>query len=222
MKTLYVTDFDDTLVKTDANVYVTKSSGKKVTMSPEEYAVYDVQPGDTFDFSEFEDLKNPKPITRFTELLKRVIDEKKADKVAVLTARGHTKPISKFLQSVGITTGVFIAALGDSNPQRKANYIEKHIKDGYGRVLFVDDSPKNVEAVKQLNKKYPQARVVAHQVEPRKEKISKTAPAQPKSPDYYKAGDVWKTAGGNFGGKNKAGQYKYFNSQEKAKKFATT
>lgn len=222
MKTLYVTDFDDTLVKTDANVYVTKSSGKKVTMSPEEYAVYDVQPGDTFDFSEFEDLKNPKPITRFTELLKRVIDEKKADKVAVLTARGHTKPISKFLQSVGITTGVFIAALGDSNPQRKANYIEKHIKDGYGRVLFVDDSPKNVEAVKQLNKKYPQARVVAHQVEPRKEKISKTASAQPKSPDHYKAGDVWKTAGGNFGGKNKAGQYKYFNSQEKAKKFATT
>lgn len=222
MKTLYVTDFDDTLVKTDANVYVTKSSGKKVTMSPEEYAVYDVQPGDTFDFSEFEDLKNPKPITRFTELLKRVIDEKKADKVAVLTARGHTKPISKFLQSVGITTGVSIAALGDSNPQRKANYIEKHIKDGYGRVLFVDDSPKNVEAVKQLNKKYPQARVVAHQVEPRKEKISKTAPVQPKSPDHYKAGDVWKTAGGNFGGKNKAGQYKYFNSQEKAKKFATT
>ena len=222
MKTLYVTDFDDTLVKTDANVYVTKSSGKKVTMSPEEYAVYDIQPGDTFDFSEFEDLKNPKPITRFTELLKRVIDEKKADKVAVLTARGHTKPISKFLQSVGITAGVSIAALGDSNPQRKANYIEKHIKDGYGRVLFVDDSPKNVEAVKQLNKKYPQARVVAHQVEPHKEKTSKTTPVQPKSPDHYKAGDVWKTAGGNFGGKNKAGQYKYFNSQEKAKKFATT
>lgn len=164
MKTLYVTDFDDTLVKTDANVYVTKSDGKKVTLSPEEYAVYDVQPDDKFDFSEFEDLKNPRPITRFAELLKRVIDEKKADKVAVLTARGHTKPIAQFLKSLGITTGVSIAALGDSNPQRKANYIEKHIKDGYTRVLFVDDSPKNIASVNGLKEKYPNARIIAHHV----------------------------------------------------------
>lgn len=222
MKTLYATDFDDTLVKTDATVHMTDVSGKKVTMTPDEYAVYDVQPGDTFDFSEFEDLKNPKSITRFTKLLKRVIDEKKADKVVVLTARGHTKPISKFLQSVGITSGVSIAALGDSNPQRKANYIEKHINDGYTRVLFVDDSSKNVSAAKELNKKYPQARVITHQVEPHKEKKAKITQVQSNSPDYYKAGDVWKTAGGNFGGKNKVGQYKYFNSQEKAKKFAIT
>lgn len=164
MKTLYVTDFDDTLVKTDANVYVTTADGNSVTMSPEEYAVYDIQPGDTFDFSEFENLKNPKPIARFTALLKRVVDEKKADKVAVLTARGHTKPISKFLQSIGIDSGISIAALGDSNPQRKANYIEKHIKDGYTKVAFIDDSPKNIASVDALKKKYPEARIVTHQV----------------------------------------------------------
>lgn len=224
MKTLYVTDFDDTLAKTDANVYVTSGDGKKRSMSPEEYAVYEPQSDDTFDFSEFEQLKNPKAITRFTELLKRVIDEKKADKVAVLTARGHTKPIAKFLQAMGITSGVSIAALGDSDPKRKANYIEKHIKDGYSRVLFVDDSPKNIVAVNQLKTRYPKVKLIAHHVKHKdQEKTVPVATNEPKkSPDHYKPGETWKTDGGNFGGKNKAGQYKYFNSQEKAKKFATT
>jgi len=164
MKTLYVTDFDDTLAKTDANVHVTSGDGKTRTMSPEEYAVYDAQPDDKFDFSEFEQLKNPRAITRFTELLRRVVDEKKADKVTVLTARGHTKPIAKFLQAMGITSGVSIAALGDSDPKRKANYIEKHIKDGYSRVLFVDDSPKNVAAVNQLKTQYPDVKLISHHV----------------------------------------------------------
>jgi hypothetical protein len=170
MKTLYVTDFDDTLAKTDASVYVTSGDGKKKTLSPEEYAVYEPQQDDKFDFSEFEQLKNPKAVTRFTELLKRIIGEKRADKVAVLTARGHTKPIAKFLQAMGITSGVSIAALGDSNPQRKANYIEKHIKDGFDRIAFVDDSPKNIEAVDKLKEKYPQVKLLTHKVEPHKEK----------------------------------------------------
>lgn len=164
MKTLYVTDFDDTLAKTDANVHLTKQSGEKVVLSPEEYAVYDAEDGDQFDFSEFEQLKNPKAITRFTELLKRVIEEKKADKIAVLTARGHTKPIAKFLQAMGITSGVSIAALGDSNPQRKANYIEKHIKDGFTRVAFIDDSPKNIAAVDALKTQYPEVKLITHHV----------------------------------------------------------
>lgn len=179
MKTLYVTDFDDTLVKTDANVYLTAVDGKQRTLSPEEYAVYDIQPGDTFDFSEFEDLKNPKPITRFTDLLKKVVTDKKADKVAVLTARGHTRPIAKFLQSLGITTGVSIAALGDSNPQRKANYIEKHIKSGYDRVAFVDDSPKNIAAVDALRDKYPETKLLTHKVDPHNEPVATT----PHAPD---------------------------------------
>lgn len=237
MKTLYVTDFDDTLAKTDANVHVTKASGKKVTMSPEEYAVYDAEEGDTFDFSEFEQLKNPREITRFTELLKRVVDEKKADKVVVLTARGHTKPIAKFLQGMGITTGITIAALGDANPQRKANYIEKHIRDGYGRIAFVDDSPKNVAAVNSLKDKYPQIKLLTHQVkhseqEPKKpdtkekEKVDSPKKSTISQPDSkasnYKPGETWRTSTGNHGSKNRSGTIKYFDSEEKAKKFATT
>jgi len=223
MKTLYVTDFDDTLVKTDANVYVKKADGGELILSPEEYAVYEVERGDTFDFSEFQDLKNPKPITRFVNLLKKVKDENKADKIAVLTARGHTKPISKFLQSMGIDTGVSIAALGDATPQRKANYIEKHINSGYGRVLFIDDSPKNIDAVQSLRKKYPEVKLATHQVKPSTHTKRPTQQEKkPSSPDNYKPGDTWKTSGGNYGGKNRSGDFKYFDTQEKAKKFATT
>lgn len=187
MKTLYVTDFDDTLVKTDANVYLTKADGEKRTLSPEEYAVYDIQQGDNFDFSEFEDLKNPKPITRFTDLLKKVVADKKADKVAVLTARGHTRPIAKFLQSLGIKTGVSIAALGDSNPQRKANYIEKHIKSGYDRVAFVDDSPKNIAAVDALRDKYPETKLLTHKVDPHKEKVDTSTTTKDVVPQKQKS-----------------------------------
>jgi len=90
-KTAYITDFDDTLVHTDARVIVIDKDGKRRTISPAEYAAYEKQDGDTFDFSEFEQLKNPRPIKKYTDLLKKVVDQKKADKIVVLTARGHGK-----------------------------------------------------------------------------------------------------------------------------------
>ena len=164
-KTAYITDFDDTLVHTDARVIVVDKDGKRRELSPADYAAYEKQPGDEFDYSEFEQLKNPRPITKYVNLLKKVIDQKKADKVVVLTARGHTKPIAKFLQSQGITSGITIAALGDSDPMEKARYIEKHIKDGYTRIAFVDDAPKNVKAVKTLMDKYPKTKLVVQQAQ---------------------------------------------------------
>lgn len=177
-KTAYITDFDDTLVHTDARVAVIDKDGKRREISPADYASYEKQPGDTFDYSEFEQLKNPRPIKKYVNLLKKVIDQKKADKVVVLTARGHTKPIAKFLQSQEITSGVTIAALGDSDPMEKAKYIEKHIKDGYTRIAFVDDAPKNVKAVKTLMDKYPQTKLVVQQAQEKDTKQTDTTPTK--------------------------------------------
>lgn len=177
-KSAYITDFDDTLVHTDARVIVVDKDGERRELSPAEYAAYEKQPGDEFDYSEFEQLKNPRPIKKYVDLLKKVIDQKKADKVVVLTARGHTKPIAKFLQSQGITSGITVAALGDSDPMEKARYIEKHIKDGYTRVAFVDDAPKNVEAVKSLTDKYPEAKLVVQQVKEKDEPRTGATPTK--------------------------------------------
>lgn len=177
-KTLFISDFDDTLAKTDARVFVT-NKGKRRTLTPAEFATYQAKSDDVFDFSEFEQLKNPKPITRFVKLLKKAI--KRADKVAILTARGHTRPVAQFLKMQGITSGVAIAALGNNDPQKKAQYIEKHIDAGFDRIAFVDDSPKNIEAAKKVRSKHPNIKFLVHQAkeEPkssstdRKEKIAK-------------------------------------------------
>jgi len=69
-KTLYVTDFDDTLVHTDARVILIDKDGKRRELSPAEYASYEKQDGDTFDFSQFEQLKNPRPIKKISQFIK--------------------------------------------------------------------------------------------------------------------------------------------------------
>lgn len=169
-KTLFVSDFDDTLAQTDSKIYLTRN-GEKTVMNPAQFATYEAQPGDQFDFSEFDQLINPKPIERFVKLIKQAASGK-ADKVVVLTARGHTLPVSQFLKMHGIESGVAIAALGDANPQKKADYIQKQIeKDGYNRVAFIDDSKKNVDAVKLLRHKFPNVKILAHQ--------AKEHPSQP-------------------------------------------
>jgi hypothetical protein len=115
-KTLFVSDFDDTLAQTDSKIFLTRK-GKRIEMDPAAYAVYDEQPGDQFDFSEFTKLINPKPIHRFVKLLKQAIG--RADKIAILTARGHTRPVAQFLKMHGITSGVSIAALDSADPEKK-------------------------------------------------------------------------------------------------------
>lgn len=172
-KTLFVSDFDDTLAQTDAMITVT-NNGKKREMDPAEFAVYEPQEGDQFDFSQFDQLINPRPIERFVKLLKKAIG--KADKIVVLTARGHTRPVAQFLKMHGITSGVSIAAIGSADPEKKASYIRKHIQTGFDRVAFIDDSPKNIDAVKRLRAEFPEAKILAHQAkeheptEPTKEK----------------------------------------------------
>jgi hypothetical protein len=60
--------------------------------------------------------------------------------------------------------------------------------------------------------------------EPKVKTQPKKTPTVQKStdPEFYKPGQTWQTTGGNFGGKNKKNQIKYFGTEDKAKKFATT
>lgn len=170
-KTIYVSDFDDTLATTSAVIYVTDSSGNTRKMSPADYAVYEPQEGDTFDYSEFDDLIDPRPIPRYVRLLRKASKSDKIDKVAILTARGKVEPVAKFLKMVGMPGGIKIVALGDSNPERKKAYLKKQIEKGYTRMAFVDDSPKNVEVARELGKEYPNARVLVHQVKPHEHQV---------------------------------------------------
>jgi hypothetical protein len=162
-KKLRVFDFDDTLVQTNSHIYITHKDGKKSKLNPGEYAVYEPKEGDEFDFSDFQKVTDPQEIKGITNLLKRITKAAGERTVCILTARSAYKPVKDYLHDIGLT-GIYVAALGSSDPQDKADWIEQKIKKGYNDVFFIDDSHKNVEAVSKLKQKYPNIKMSVQHV----------------------------------------------------------
>lgn len=162
-KKLRVFDFDDTLVKTNSFIYVKHGNGKKSKLTPGEYAVYEPKSDDQFDFSDFEKVQEPQEIKGITKLLKTVAKSEGERKIVILTARSAYKPVKEYLKDIGLD-GIYVVALGDSDPQKKADWIEDKIKKGYNDVFFIDDSHKNVAAVGKLKQKYPNIKMKVQHV----------------------------------------------------------
>ena len=161
-KKLRVFDFDDTLVKSNSKVYVT-NKGKRKTLTPGQFAIYKKKSGDEFDFSDFDRVIEPKQIKAMFKVFKNIYKASGSRRLTVLTARAAHKPVRNFLKDVGYSD-VYVVALGDSNPQRKADWIQGQIENGYDDILFLDDSPKNVRVVKKLKQKYPNIKMDARVV----------------------------------------------------------
>ncbi len=172
---LRVFDFDDTLVQTNSHIYIKHNDGKESKLTPGEYAVYEPKDGDKFDFSDFEKVKQPQEIKGVTRLLKNIV-RVGGSEIVILTARAAYKPIKKYLSDIGLDN-IYVVALADANPQKKAEWIEDKIKKGVKDVFFIDDSHKNIQAVKALSKKYPnitlKVRHVQHDVPamPKQDKV---------------------------------------------------
>ena len=162
-KKLRIFDFDDTLVKTNSFIYVTHKDGKTSKLSPGQYAVYKERPGDTFDFKDFQQVTNPQLIKGYVELLRRMVNSGGSREVYILTARAAERPVSQFIKDLGIS-GVKVIALGDNNPEKKADWIEDRVKEGYDDIFFVDDSEKNIAAVRKRLKDYPEVKQKIQQV----------------------------------------------------------
>lgn len=152
-KKLRVFDFDDTLVQTKSHIYITHKDNKKSKLTPGEYAIYEPKEGDQFDFSDFESVKRPQEIKGVTRLLKNIV-RVGGSEVVILTARAAYKPVKQYLEDIGLKN-IFVVALASNDPQDKAKWIEGKIKAGVKDVFFIDDSHKNISAVKGLSKKYP-------------------------------------------------------------------
>ena len=161
-KKLRVFDFDDTLVKSNSKVYVT-NKGKRKTLTPGEFAIYKQKSGDEFDFSDFDKVIEPKQIKSMFKVFRNIYKASGSRRLTILTARAAYKPVRKFLKDVGFND-VYVVALGDSNPQKKADWIQSQIQKGYNDILFLDDSPKNVKVVKKLKQKYPNIKMDARVV----------------------------------------------------------
>jgi hypothetical protein len=149
IKKLRIFDLDDTLFETEAKVIVISSDGTSREITPAEYAVYEPQSGDKFDFSQFNTIINPTLIRSIGKRFYKIVTSLNGDrKSVILTARGseadpHIKDIIRKYFRVNIE----VVTLGTGDPMAKANWILNQIQnEGYNDIFFVDDSSKNILA----------------------------------------------------------------------------
>lgn len=159
MKNLYIFDFDDTLAHSEIPVYVKMNNGETIRLTSHEFAKHKLEPGDFYDFSEFNKIiRSATPIDKHVELLKNALS-KRTNKVTILTARSLAYPVKYWLKNM-LGIEVYVVAVGGSNPNLKRDYIEKEIKKGYKNIFFIDDSIPNIMAVDSLKDKYPNINLI--------------------------------------------------------------
>ena len=178
---LRVFDFDDTIAKSDSKIYITTDTGEKLVMTPGQYATHKVNPNYEYDFSEFDEVINPREIKQITNIVRNAINAgTEGREIAILTARDQKSEnaIKKYLETIDIDTSkITFVLLGDSSPERKAAWIANRIEAGATDVLFFDDSGKNVDAVQALTSKYPDVEIKARKVK-YAEHIAEIAPQE--------------------------------------------
>jgi hypothetical protein len=145
-KTLHVYDFDDTLVKTKSDVIVQRADGSNYKLDSHAFATHKLKPGEKYDFANFDKIIDKSlPIMRNIQQIKKSLANPSI-KTTILTARRIAFPIMKHLRdSYGINT--YVVGTGSSDPEKKADWIEKQINRGYTNIKFMDDSLANLDAV---------------------------------------------------------------------------
>ena len=171
---LWVFDFDDTLVRTDAVTHVTNGD-RKFDLSPDELATYECKPGDVFNHTEFKGLVNPRAVKWVNRILHNVYAHHGASSITILTARGHREPVERWLALIGLS-GIEIVTLNSLTlgenvdlvrdvAHVKASWISERIeRDGLSEVEFFDDNHKNVVAVDALRHLHPNVTIIVRHI----------------------------------------------------------
>lgn len=150
VRSLRIFDFDDTLVCTDAAIRVTSADGTVSDMLSGAFARYKRRPGDVFDYTAFNRLVNPRPISWMIDVLRCVYDAKGAAGVAIVSLRPSTGPIREALVSMGMGD-VEVVALDNGVGFTKADWVDARIRrDGLELVEVFDDSYANVAGIARL------------------------------------------------------------------------
>ena len=159
---LRVLDFDDTIADTGESVIITTGNGTgEKQISSEEFAVYDLQSGESIDpeiaFREFDnvDIDRASPVPFISDLLKTFAEASGDRKVLILTARAQVvaDDVMSFLEKrIGISDPagkIDFRGVASKSPEAKVEVIREYL-DMYPTINFVsfyDDSGKNVIAV---------------------------------------------------------------------------
>lgn len=152
-KVLYIFDFDDTLIKSDAKVLIQHHDGDISKISSAEYSSYVEKKGDIFDFSDFETYPpNPRLIDYTFSILKHLL-EKSKDNIYIITSRSESEPVKKCISDFGIY-GIPVFAVNSSDPTVKANLVLKITEGGnYTKVHVFEDNIQNINAIEKAVKR---------------------------------------------------------------------
>jgi hypothetical protein len=164
---LYIFDFDDTLVSSNALIKIIDPMGNEArVMTSEEYADRaspkhitdeEISLGFVEDFSDFEiyppDAEVIKP--NFSAFLDALNDE--SSDVYVITARGNPTPVEQFLSDNG-ASGFEVLAVGGADPSLKGRALVNIINtatEPYGSVEVYEDSAANLQAMERAVQNNP-------------------------------------------------------------------
>ena len=161
VKTLYIFDFDNTLVTSDDEVSVLHKDNTKTILTTRTYLEYKKQDGDAFDYSNFVDspLKNPVPTKLFNYFLEILKDSCKENTVVILTSRGFRFPVINFLEKYTNKLPGIIC-LGCNGPDavvsKKIEWIKTYLRvmKSYFAVKYFDDHSETCCAVLELSAEY--------------------------------------------------------------------
>jgi phosphoglycolate phosphatase-like HAD superfamily hydrolase len=150
MKTLVIFDFDDTLFKTGALIGVSRRGSDKKFLTSHEYATYVPHEEEEFDYEQFHIYPpKPEPIRKSAQQFKSAVNNHGERNVIILTARSNPAPVQSVLKNFGMAP-VEILAIGSSDPERKADEVEKLVNErSYSSVIVYEDSKKNIDAIRQ-------------------------------------------------------------------------
>lgn len=154
-----VFDFDDTLIKSNAKIYIYRNGKFIKSLTPRDYHHYKKKANDIFDTSDFDDLNiilNAQTYKMWSLL--EQLDKTLNVNLFILTGRHQKakKIIHQFLVSKGIKNLPFknIYAVGDKKgvidiPLEKRKVLEV-ISKQYSIINFYDDSYETINLVKDI------------------------------------------------------------------------
>jgi hypothetical protein len=174
---LSIWDIDDTLFLTKANVYVKKDGKIVKKLTNKQYNTYELQDGETFDYTEFHDSKyfnsTSEPIIKSIKRLISLHNKIKSSnsKIIIITARSDFDDKDVFLNTfrkykididqIHVHRAGNLKTTGSAGGKKV--FIKKYLDTKkYGIVRLFDDDVSNLKMFNGLKKEYPETTFQAY------------------------------------------------------------
>lgn len=178
--TLTIFDVDDTLFRTSAQIVVKHGDKTVKALSSSDYNTHQLDPGHHYDYSQFRSAQilatgsEPiEPLVRKIRAIQKNVMRKPLDRTIIVTARedfDSKKEVVKFFQSHGIDVDneIYIERAGNlkgKTHENKKKVFDHYLETGvYRRVRLYDDAVSNLDALLDLQAKYPEIKFEAYLV----------------------------------------------------------